>query len=138
MPSDLNVVCLIGNLTKDPELRHTSGGTAVCALRIAVNTRAQVDGEWQDKPNYFDVIVWGNQGESAAQYLSKGRKVGINGRLQWREWESKEGQKRQTVEVVANQVQFLTPKSESEGSGSGEYSGEPGRTYNPQDDDIPF
>ena len=76
--ANINRVVLVGNLTKDPELRHTPSGTAVCKLRLAVNTRQKdaQTGEWGDKPNYFDVTVWGNQGESCAQYLSKGRPVG--------------------------------------------------------------
>jgi len=75
--ANINRVVLVGNLTKDPELRHTPSGTAVCKLRLAVNTRQkdQATGEWGDKPNYFDVTVWGNQGESCAQYLAKGRPV---------------------------------------------------------------
>src|SRR2546426_36667 len=75
--ANINRVVLVGNLTKDPELRHTPNGTAVCKLRIAVNTRQKdAQGNWGDKPNYFDVTVWGNQGESCAQYLSKGRPAG--------------------------------------------------------------
>jgi single-strand DNA-binding protein len=114
--ANINRVVLVGNLTKDPELRHTPSGTAVCKLRIAVNTRQkdQASGEWGDKPNYFDVTVWGNQGESCAQYLSKGRPVGIDGRLDWREWEQ-EGQKRQAVEIIADSVQFLGSRGDSEG-----------------------
>ena len=75
--ANINRVVLVGNLTKDPELRHTPSGTAVCKLRLAVNTRQKdaQTGEWGDKPNYFDITVWGNQGESCAQYLAKGRPV---------------------------------------------------------------
>src|SRR4051812_50059208 len=84
--ANINRVVLVGNLTKDPELRHTPSGTAVCKLRLAVNTRQKdgATGEWGDKPNYFDVTVWGNQGESCAQYLAKGRPVAVDGRLDWR------------------------------------------------------
>src|SRR5439155_680315 len=91
--ANINRVVLVGNLTRDPELRHTPSGTAVCKLRIAVNTRQkdQATGEWGDKPNYFDVTVWGNQGESCAQFLSKGRPVGVDGRLDWREGEAQAG-----------------------------------------------
>jgi single-strand DNA-binding protein len=116
--ANINRVVLVGNLTKDPELRHTPSGTAVCKLRLAVNTRQkdQATGEWGDKPNYFDVTVWGNQGESCAQYLAKGRPVGVDGRLDWREWEdSQSGQKRQAVEIIADSVQFLGSRGESEG-----------------------
>src|SRR5213079_1571451 len=119
--ANINRVVLVGNLTKDPELRHTPSGTAVCKLRLAVNTRQKdaQTGEWGDKPNYFDVTVWGNQGGSCAQYLSKGRPVGVDGRLDWREWEAQDGSKRQAVEIIADTVQFLG----SRGEGGGE-SGE--------------
>ena len=104
----INRVVLVGNLTRDPELRHTPSGTAVCNLRLAVNTRRKDEtGQWVDKPNYFDVTVWGNQGESCAQFLSKGRPVGVDGRLDWREWEAQDGTKRQAVEIIADTVQFL-------------------------------
>lgn len=104
--ASMNSVCLIGNLTRDPELRD-AGSTKVCSLRLAVNERYK-DGEtWSERPNYFDVTVFGGQAESTAQYLSKGRPVGIEGRLRWREWEAQDGTKRQAVEVVASSVQFL-------------------------------
>jgi len=115
--ANINRVVLVGNLTKDPELRHTPSGTAVCKLRLAVNTRQkdQATGEWGDKPNYFDVTVWGNQGESCATYLSKGRPVGVDGRLDWREWEAQDGTKRQAVEIIAESVQFLGSRGDGEG-----------------------
>src|SRR5919201_702213 len=89
MPSNINRVVLVGNLTRDPELRTLPSGTSVCKLRIAVNTRIKDNstGQWTDKPNYFDITVWGNQGESCAQYLAKGRPVAVDGRLDWREGE---------------------------------------------------
>ncbi len=107
--TNINRVVLTGNLTRDPELRSTAGGTTVCGLRIATNTRRKdgQSGEWVDKPNYFDVTVFGRQGENAAQYLAKGRPLAIDGRLEWREWQDKEGNKRQAVEIVADNVQFL-------------------------------
>src|SRR3954447_16119527 len=88
MPSNINRVVLVGNLTRDPELRTTPSGTSVCKLRIAVNERTKdpQTGQWGDRANYFDVTVWGNQGESCTQYLAKGRPVAVDGRLQWREW----------------------------------------------------
>ena len=91
--SNVNVVVITGNLTRDPELRSTPGGTSVCELRVAVNSRRKdgQTGEWVDKPNYFDVTVWGAQGENCANYLSKGRPVAVEGRLDWREWEAKDG-----------------------------------------------
>jgi single-strand DNA-binding protein len=121
--SNVNVVVITGNLTRDPELRHTGGGTAVCELRVAVNSRRKdgQSGEWIDKPNYFDVKVWGAQGENCAQYLSKGRPVAVEGRLDWREWEAKDGGgKRQKVEIIANSVQFLGSR---DGSGGGNGNG---------------
>src|SRR5688500_5356050 len=114
--ANINRVVLVGNLTKDPELRHTPSGTAVCKLRLAVNTRQKDSsaGEWGDKPNYFDVTVWGNQGESCAQYLSKGRAVAVDGRLDWREWEQ-DGQKRQAGEIIADTAQVLGSRGDAEG-----------------------
>jgi len=121
--SNVNVVVITGNLTRDPELRHTGGGTAVCELRVAVNSRRKdgQTGEWVDKPNYFDVTVWGAQGENCATYLAKGRPVAVEGRLDWREWEAKDGSgKRQAVSIVANSVQFLGSR---DGSGGGNGNG---------------
>ncbi len=124
--SNVNVVVITGNLTQDPELRHTGGGTAVCELRVAVNTRRKdgQTGEWVDKPNYFNVTVWGAQGENCANYLSKGRPVAVEGRLDWREWEAKDGSgKRQAVQIVANSVQFLGSRDGSGGGGGGQGGG---------------
>ncbi|MDE3070184.1 MAG: single-stranded DNA-binding protein [Acidobacteriota bacterium] len=100
---------MTGNLTADPELRSLPSGTSVCKLRIASNTRRKngSTGEWEEKPNYFDVTVWGAQGENAARYLTKGRPVAIDGRLEWREWEAQDGTKRQAVDIIAETVQFL-------------------------------
>ena len=120
--SNINVVVITGNLTRDPELRSTGGGTPVCELRVAVNSRRKngQTGEWEDKPNYFDVTVWGAQGENCANYLSKGRPVAVEGRLDWREWEAKDGSgKRQAVSIVANSVQFLGSRDGSGGGGNG-------------------
>ena len=119
--TNINRVVLTGNLTRDPELRSLSTGTSVCSLRLAVNTRRKDNqsGEWVDKPNYFDITVWGAQGENCARYLSKGRPVAIDGRLEWREWEDKEGNKRQSVEIIADSVQFLGGREEGAGNGNG-------------------
>src|SRR3954447_21559843 len=116
MPSNINRVVLVGNLTRDPELRTTPSGTSVCKLRLAVNERTKdaSTGQWGDRANYFDVTVWGNQGESCAQYLAKGRPVAVDGRLQWREWDAQDGTKRQAVEIVADSVQFLGGRQEGE------------------------
>jgi single-strand DNA-binding protein len=133
--SNINVVVITGNLTQDPELRHLSSGTAVCELRVAVNSRRKdgSTGEWVDKPNYFNVTVWGAQGENCATYLSKGRPVAVEGRLDWREWEAKEGGgKRQAVQIIANSVQFLGSR-DGGGSGGGGGGGN-GNGFTPQSD----
>src|SRR6476661_2901912 len=110
MAANINRVVLVGNLTRDPELRHTPSGTAVCSLRIAVNSRRKdQSGQWVEKPNYFDVTVWDKQGENCAQYLSKGRPVAIDGRLDWREWKAQDGTTQQAVQIIADTVQFLGP-----------------------------
>ena len=141
--ASINRVVLVGNLTRDPELRHTQSGMAVCSLRLAVNTRRKDEtGQWVDKPNYFDITVWGNQGERCAQYLSKGRPVAIDGRLEWREWETPEGNKRQAVDVVADTVQFLGSRGDGEGGGyiPADATATPAGDFpsSPTDDDIPF
>src|SRR6266550_1227631 len=122
--ANINRVVLVGNLTKDPELRHTPSGTALCKLRLAVNTRQKdnTTGEWGDKPNYFDITVWGNQAESCAQFLAKGRPVAVDGRLDWREWDAQDGTKRQAVEIIADTVQFLGSR---DGGGAPASGGEP-------------
>jgi single-strand DNA-binding protein len=148
--TNINSVVITGNLTKDPELRSTQGGTSVCSLRVAVNTRRRsAGGEWEDKPNYFDVTVWGAQGENCHTYLSKGRPVAVQGRLEWREWEPKEGGgKRQSVEIIADSVQFLGSRDGGGGGNGGvsPASDVPADTSDfqsagvgaSQDDDIPF
>jgi single-strand DNA-binding protein len=150
--TNINRVIVTGNLTKDPELRHTQGGTAICKLRVAVNSRRKdSSGEWVDKPNYFDVTVWGAQGENCATYLSKGRPVAIDGRLEWREWEAKEGGKRQAVEIIADSVQFLGSRGDDNAAaGNGiqarsdvpadtsDFEGETAGVGAGSDDDIPF
>ncbi len=133
--SNINVAVITGNLTRDPELRHTGGGTAVCELRVAVNSSRKngQTGEWEDKANYFDVVVWGAQGENCANYLSKGRPVAVEGRLDWSEWEAKDGSgKRQKVQIVAKSVQFLGSRDGSGGSGGG--GGGEGGGFTPSSD----
>ena len=152
--TNINRVVLTGNLTSDPELRSLPSGTSVCKLRVACNTRRKdgATGEWVDKPNYFDVTVWGAQGENCARYLSKGRPVAIDGRLEWREWESEGGGKRQAVDIIADAVQFLGGRDDAVSSGGGftprsdvpvderdfQPAGTPNGRSAPADDDIPF
>jgi single-strand DNA-binding protein len=133
--SNVNVVVITGNLTRDPELRHLGSGTAVCKLRVAVNSRRKdQSGNWVDKPNYFDVTVWGAQGENCSTYLAKGRPVAVEGRLDWREWEDQGGNKRQSVEIIANTVQFLGSR---DGSGGGNGNGGGGGGFSPPQSDVP-
>jgi single-strand DNA-binding protein len=120
MAGNINRVIITGNLTKDPELGSVPGsGTAVCSLRVAVNGRRRsASGEWEDQPNYFDVTVWGQQGENCHRYLKKGRPIAVDGRLRWREWTTQEGQKRQAVDIIADSVQFLGGRDDA-GNGNG-------------------
>jgi single-strand DNA-binding protein len=144
MPQNINSVVLVGNLTRDPELRHTPSGTAVTTLRIAVNDRVKRGEEWTDAAYYFDVTVWGRTAENCAQYLAKGRPVGVQGKLTWREWDAQDGTKRQSVEVVADNIQFLGGRD----GGGGEQQFVPAGAAAPAaaddfpaaaaDDDIPF
>ncbi len=131
MSQSINRVIISGNLTRDPELRNLPSGTSVCDLRVACNGRRRnSDGQWEDDPNYFNVTVWGSQGENCARYLSKGRGVAIDGRLRWREWET-DGQKRQAVDIIAETVQFLG------GGGAGENGAPAGAARAAASSDIP-
>ncbi|MGI5939225.1 MAG: single-stranded DNA-binding protein [Thermoleophilia bacterium] len=101
-------VTLVGNLTRDPELRQTPNGTSVCQLGVAVNSSYKdASGQWVEKPNFFDVVVWAAQGENCARYLSKGRQVAVDGRLDYRSWEAQDGTRRSKVEIVADTVMFI-------------------------------
>ena len=112
----VNRVVLVGRLTRDPELRSLPSGRSVCSLRIACNSsRKDADGAYQERPNYFDVSVFGAAGESVDQYTHKGSRVAVDGRLEWREWETAEQQKRQAVSIVADVVQFLDAPGERDG-----------------------
>jgi single-strand DNA-binding protein len=120
---NINRVVLTGNLTRDPELRSTSGGLTVCKLGIAVNTRRKNGDTWEEKPNYFRVTVFGKQAETCGQYLKKGRAVAIDGRLDWSTYE-REGQKRESVDIIAETVQFLGGRDDA-GNGNGYSSSAP-------------
>jgi single-strand DNA-binding protein len=155
--TNINRVVLTGNLTRDPELRSTQSGMSVCSLRVACNTRRKgPSGDWEDKPNYFDVTVWGAQGENCARFLTKGRPVAVDGRLEWREWQDNNGNNRQAIDIVADAVQFLGSRDDMNGGGGGgftprsdvpadtrdfEPAGTPaggGNSPSAGDDDIPF
>jgi single-strand DNA-binding protein len=132
--TNINRVILTGNLTRDPEMRATQGGLSICSLRLAVNSRRKdgQSGQWIDEPNYFDITVFGAQGENCARFLAKGRPVAIDGRLKWREWTDQNTQaKRQAVEVIADSVQFLGGGGENGGGGGQSYG-----SYAPPQSDV--
>lgn len=131
-------VVLMGNLTRDPELRNTQSGTAVCQLSIAVNERVKRGDNWEDYVSYFDCTVWGKQGENAAQYLSKGSPVAVDGRLRQDRWEH-EGTKHYRVKVIADQVNFLPSGERRDDSNGGQsQTSDPAPSGPPDDDSIPF
>ena len=133
--ANLNKALMIGNLTRDPELRYTSGGSPVCNFSIAVNRYYNdKSGDRKEETTFLRVTVWGKQGEHCAQYLAKGRSVFVEGRLQSRSWETEDGQKRSSIDLVAENVQFLTGKSGS-GGRDGDMDMPPPP---PAEDDIPF
>lgn len=127
----LNKVFLAGNLTRDPELRYTPAGTAVASFGLAVTDRYKQGEEWKDRVCYVDITVWNKQAERCSEYLTKGSGVLIEGRLNFRSWESEEGQKRSKLDVVAQNVQFLprAPKA---------VEAEAEEVESSSDDDIPF
>ncbi len=157
---NINRVILTGNLTKDPDLRATNSGMNVCSLRLAVNSRRKdgATGQWVEEPNYFDVTVFGAQGENCARFLTKGRPVAVDGRLKWREFTDQAGNQRQAVEIIADAVQFLGGRDEGQGGGgfaprtdvpvnTSDFSSPPMQQPQapapvpagaPADDDIPF
>ncbi len=112
----INRVVIVGRLTRDPELRALPSGSSVCSLRIACSSsRKDADGEFHERPNFFDVSVFGGSAESVDRYMRKGSRVAIDGRLEWREWETDEHERRQAVSIVADSVQFLdSPGARSE------------------------
>ena len=137
--ASLNKVYVIGNLTKDPELRFVPSGQAVANLRLATNRKYKAgNGEWKDEVTYLSVEVWGKSAEACAEYLKKGSACLVEGRLKLKEWE-KDGQKRSMLEVVSERVQFLGGKGSSE-SNTGEHDDKGGLDTPPpaSDDDIPF
>ena len=144
MAGDINRVTLVGRLTRDPELRHLASGTPVLQIGLAVNGRQRDDaGNWTDKPNFFDVKVFGNQAEMLAQNLTKGRRIGVDGRLDWSSWEAADGGKRSKVEVVAQSVQFLDSRGEGGEGGERQFVPAAATAGNEDfggsaDDDIPF
>lgn len=123
MARSVNQVILMGNLTRDPELRNTPSGQSVCSMSLALNRayKDQASGDWKEATDYIDVVAWGPLGERVAQYLAKGRRCLVQGRLQSRNWEQ-DGQKRSKVEVLASDVTFLDNRGSSD-DGSGMVAG---------------
>jgi single-strand DNA-binding protein len=143
--SDINRVTLVGRLTRDPELRGLPSGTSVLNIGLAVNGRQKdQSGNWTEKPNFFDVKVFGAQADMLANHLAKGRRIGVDGRLEWSSWDAQDGTKRSKVEVVAQSVQFLDSRGDGESSGSGNQFVPAGASagsdadFQGSDDDIPF
>lgn len=124
-----NTVTLVGNLTRDPELRFTTGGRGVASFGLAVNRRYQVNGEWQDQTSYFNIVAWGQLGENASATLTKGMRVVVTGRLEQREYTTREGDKRQAIEINADEIgpslRWATASVERNprGEGNGNYGG---------------
>ncbi len=143
--ASLNKVMLIGNLGKDPELRHTASGMAVATFSIATSERfkSKQTNEWEEKTEWHNIVLWSKLAETAGQYLSKGKTVYIEGRLQTRKWQDRDGNTRYTTEIVGDTMKMLSPRGEGTRSGGGDSSYEPsgGGSYEEppfQDDDIPF
>ena len=153
----VNKAILVGNLGRDPELRHTPNGQAVVNFTLATSeTWTDKSGERQERTEWHRIVVWGRTAEMCNQYLSKGRTVYVEGRIQTREWEDKEGNKRYTTEINAQNVNFIGPRTDGGGGGGGGYSGGGsggsrndgpmdsgapmggGAGSGPVDDDIPF
>ena len=141
MPA-LNQVMLMGNLTRDPELRHVgSNQTAVCEFGMAINERYKKNDEWHEETLFVDVVAWGRQAEIMAEYCSKGRCVFVEGRLKLEKWEAEDGSPRQKLRVTANKIQFMSSKEEKEiipESKGKKPSGKTKKESAPVDDDIPF
>ena len=133
MSGSVNKVILVGNLGADPELRHTQSGTAVCDIRLATNKKwKDKSGELKEKTEWHRVVLWDKRGEVAAKWLKKGQQVYIEGEMQTRDWEDKDGNKRYTTEVVATDMQFIGSKGDGDGDKGG------GRSSSSGNDDIPF
>jgi len=136
---DVNKVSLAGRLTQDPELRYIPSGAAVTTLRMAVNTTFRPkDGEKREEVCYINVVVWRRMAETCVEYLRKGSPVFVEGRLQSRSWETQDGQKRSTIEVQSDRVQFMEWAGDREAAPSRGAESEPPPPAGAPDDDIPF
>jgi single-strand DNA-binding protein len=140
--ADINHVVLVGRLTRDAELKYTANGQAVCKFSLAINRRRKNGDQWEDEANYFDVVLWGRQGEAINQYLLKGKTIGVEGELKQDRWQQ-DGQNRSKVEIVAGNVQLLGGGSSQGGAYQGNRGEAPERGPAPPgndgfSDDIPF
>ena len=133
----INRVNLSGNLTRDPELRMTKGGKQVLSFGLAVNDRMrnQQTGEWKDRPNFVDCIIFGNRAEAVAKYVSKGSKVAVDGKLRYSSWETKEGQRRSKLEVIVDEIEFMSGQGKANQEAPSGDEQPPAEVY---DEDIPF
>jgi single-strand DNA-binding protein len=131
----INRVVISGNLTRDPELKALPSGTSVLGLGIAVNDRRknQETGQWEDVPNFFDVSIFGARADALSRFLAKGSKVAIEGRLRWHQWETKEGDKRSKVDIIADEIEFLSSRE-----GAPSYSAPTSAPTDVIGEDIPF
>ncbi|MFA5682794.1 MAG: single-stranded DNA-binding protein [Hydrogenophaga sp.] len=131
----INVVVLAGNLTRDPELKTTPSGTSVLEVSLAVNDRVQdrSSGEWTDRVNYFDIVVWGKRADALSEILARGDKVTVHGRLRWSSWENELGERRSRVTVTAEQVELMQRRDRPAAAPSA-----PAPARHEEDDDIPF
>lgn len=137
MAADINTLSIVARLARDPELRSTAGGTSVCELRVAYNVSKKVGDSWEDEGQFVNVTIWGKQGEAVARNLTKGQRIGVTGRLNHRTWEDKEGNRREAHSIIADRIQYLTPKSEVQNDSAPAQA----RAAAPApvaDDDIPF
>lgn len=125
---------ILGNLTRDPEKRYTDAGSCVVNLSVAVNSRRKVGNEWKDEASFFDVVVFGEQAENVAKYLSKGKPCLVSGELRQRRWEANDGTKRSKIEIAANRVVFLGGRDEQHSTTQSDDDDIPP----PLDDDVPF
>lgn len=146
----INKVCITGNLTRDPELRETASGFQILSFGVAVNDRRknQQTGQWEDYANFVDCTMFGNRAESVSRFLAKGAKVAIEGKLRWSQWQSQDGSKRSKLEVVVDEIEFMTSRDggqqpqQPQGMQQGTAQAYAAMGVQPQavayDDEIPF
>lgn len=138
MSNGVNKVILVGNLGKDPEVRYIQNGNAVCNLRLAVTERRKDGDNWKDHTEWMDVVTWGKTAENVGQYLAKGSKIYVEGRLQTREYDDKDGNKRKATEVNASQILFLDSKGDKSSAPRTEKPAQAGADPGVGEADLPF